>query len=60
MNNKNYSWVEKYRPENLSEISAQTNVVKSLKSALVTKNIPHLIFFWSFWMWKNINYISLI
>ena len=45
MNNKNYSWVEKYRPENLSEISAQTNVVKSLKSALVTKNIPHLIFF---------------
>ncbi len=45
MNNKNYSWVEKYRPENLSEISAQTNVVKSLKSALTTKNIPHLIFF---------------
>lgn len=45
MTNKNYSWVEKYRPENLSEISAQTNVVKSLKSALVTKNIPHLIFF---------------
>ncbi len=45
MNNKNYSWVEKYRPDNLSEISAQTNVVKSLKSALTTKNIPHLIFF---------------
>ena len=45
MTNKNYSWVEKYRPENLSEISAQTNVVKSLKSALTTKNIPHLIFF---------------
>jgi replication factor C subunit 2/4 len=45
MNNKNYSWVEKYRPENLSEISAQSIVVKSLKSALVTKNIPHLIFF---------------
>jgi replication factor C subunit 2/4 len=45
MSNKNYSWVEKYRPEKLDEISAQTNVVKSLKSALVTKNIPHLIFF---------------
>jgi replication factor C subunit 2/4 len=41
----NYSWVEKYRPENLSEISAQTNVIKSLKSALITKNLPHLIFF---------------
>ena len=45
MKNRNYSWVEKYRPENLNEISAQTNVIKSLKSALHTKNIPHLIFF---------------
>lgn len=45
MNNKNYSWVEKYRPDNLNEISAQTNVVNSLKSAIETKNIPHLIFF---------------
>lgn len=45
MENINYSWVEKYRPENLDEISAQINVVKSLKSAIVTKNIPHLIFF---------------
>lgn len=45
MNDKNYSWVEKYRPENLDEISAQTNVVKSLKATLLTKNIPHLIFF---------------
>jgi replication factor C subunit 2/4 len=45
MDNKNYSWVEKYRPANLNEISAQTNVIKSLKTALITKNIPHLIFF---------------
>ena len=45
MVNKNYSWVEKYRPEKLDEISAQTNVIKSLKSAIQTKNIPHLIFF---------------
>jgi replication factor C subunit 2/4 len=45
MKNKNYSWVEKYRPENLNEISAQSNVIKSLKSAMHTKNIPHLIFF---------------
>lgn len=42
---KNNSWVEKYRPNNLSEISAQTNVIKTLKSSLLTKNIPHLIFF---------------
>lgn len=45
MINKNKSWVEKYRPSNLNEISAQTNVVKSLKASLQTKNIPHLIFF---------------
>ena len=45
MINKNNSWVEKYRPSNLNEISAQTNVVKSLKASLQSKNIPHLIFF---------------
>jgi replication factor C subunit 2/4 len=45
MINKNNSWVEKYRPSNLNEISAQTNVIKSLKSSIHTKNIPHLIFF---------------
>jgi len=45
MVNENNSWVEKYRPDKLDEISAQTNVVKSLKASLHTKNIPHLIFF---------------
>lgn len=45
MIHKNNSWVEKYRPGNLDEVSAQTNVVKSLKASLQTKNIPHLIFF---------------
>jgi replication factor C subunit 2/4 len=45
MSNKNYSWVEKYRPDKLDEISAQTNIIQSLKSALITSNLPHLIFF---------------
>lgn len=45
MINKNNLWVEKYRPSNLDEISAQATVVKSLKASLQTKNIPHLIFF---------------
>jgi len=45
MNNKNYLWVEKYRPNNLDEISAQSNVIQSLRSTLKTKNIPHLIFY---------------
>ena len=45
MNNTNYLWVEKYRPNNLDEISAQSDVIQSLRSAIKTKNIPHLIFF---------------
>jgi replication factor C subunit 2/4 len=45
MDNKKYLWVEKYRPNTLDDISAQTNVVSSLKNALKSKNIPHLIFF---------------
>jgi len=40
-----YTWVEKYRPNNLSEISSQNNVINSLKNAILSKNIPHLIFF---------------
>jgi replication factor C subunit 2/4 len=45
MNNINYLWVEKYRPTNLDDISAQTNIIKSLRTVIKTKNIPHLIFF---------------
>ena len=45
MENKIYLWVEKYRPEKLDEISAQTSVISSLKNAMQNKNIPHLIFF---------------
>jgi replication factor C subunit 2/4 len=45
MDKKKYLWVEKYRPNTLDDISAQSNVVLSLKNALKTKNLPHLIFF---------------
>jgi replication factor C subunit 2/4 len=45
MNKDFSSWVEKYRPTNLDEISAQPEVIQSLKKVLVTKNLPHLIFF---------------
>ena len=37
-------WVEKYRPSTLDDITAQSIVIKSLKSAIKMKNIPHLIF----------------
>ena len=42
---ENNLWVEKYRPSKLDEINSQQNIILSLKSSLVTKNIPHLIFF---------------
>ena len=45
MNNRDTLWVEKYRPKTLNEISAQKNVINILKTALVCKNIPHLLFF---------------
>jgi replication factor C subunit 2/4 len=43
--NTNYSWVEKYRPNKLDDICSQSNIINSLKSVVVNKNIPHLIFF---------------
>jgi len=46
MQTKNFSsWVEKYRPKTLNDITAQADVIKSLKKVLLTKNLPHLIFF---------------
>jgi len=41
----NYCWIEKYRPSHLNDIISQNNIINSLKSALITKNIPHLIFY---------------
>jgi replication factor C subunit 2/4 len=38
-------WVEKYRPNKLDDIVEQNNIINFLKTALETKNIPHLIFF---------------
>ena len=40
----NESWVEKFRPNNLSSIISQEEIILSLKNALVNKNIPHLLF----------------
>lgn len=42
---ENNLWVEKYRPAKLNEINSQHNVILSLKSSLITKNLPHLIFY---------------
>lgn len=45
MNNLDTLWVEKYRPKTLNDISAQKNIINILKTALICKNIPHLLFF---------------
>lgn len=37
-------WVEKYRPKTLDEIINQEEVVRSLKTVLSTKTMPHMLF----------------
>ena len=41
----NESWVEKFRPKCLDDISSQEEIILSLKTCIKTKNIPHLLFF---------------
>jgi len=43
--NNNYSWVEKYRPSKLEEVSSQKIIIDALKNVLITKKIPHLLFY---------------
>ncbi|RKO90604.1 replication factor C subunit 2 [Blyttiomyces helicus] len=38
-------WVEKYRPKNMNEISAQEDTVAVLKKTLESANLPHLLFY---------------
>jgi replication factor C small subunit len=37
-------WVEKYRPKTLDEIINQEEIIRSLKTVLGTKAIPHMLF----------------
>jgi len=41
----NESWVEKFRPKKLKDVISQEEIILSLKKVIVTKNIPHLLFF---------------
>jgi replication factor C subunit 2/4 len=43
--NNNHSWVEKYRPSKLEEVSSQNIIINALKNVLITKKIPHLLFY---------------
>ncbi|VVU94940.1 DNA polymerase III, delta subunit [seawater metagenome] len=38
-------WVEKYRPQTISEISSQEHIINSIKKSLVNGNLPHLLFY---------------
>ena len=39
----NESWIEKFRPNNLNEISSQEEIILSLKNCIKKKNITHLL-----------------
>ncbi|GAA5848690.1 hypothetical protein JCM8547_004596 [Rhodosporidiobolus lusitaniae] len=41
----NAPWVEKYRPKNLGEVSAQEHTVNVLKKTLGDPNLPHMLFY---------------
>jgi len=38
-------WIEKYRPQKMSEIKSQNNIINSIDKFLLNKNLPHLLFF---------------
>ena len=38
-------WVEKYRPKDLTDVSHQTEVISTLKNAVETNRLPHLLFY---------------
>lgn len=38
-------WVEKYRPKNLDEVTAQDHAVTVLKKTLKSANLPHMLFY---------------
>lgn len=42
---ENLPWIEKYRPNKLSEIAHQEDVVQTLQKTLETANLPHLLFY---------------
>ena len=44
MDDSHLIWIEKYRPQRLSEIVGQNEIVERLSSYVKTGNLPHLLF----------------
>ena len=42
---KELPWVEKYRPKKISDVSSQEEVTAALKTAIVSGQLPHLLFY---------------
>ena len=38
-------WVERYRPKELKDVSHQSEIVATLKNAVETNRLPHLLFY---------------
>ena len=38
-------WVERYRPKELNDVSHQGEIVATLKNAVETNRLPHLLFY---------------
>lgn len=38
-------WVERYRPKSLDDVSHQSEVVATLKNAVQTGRLPHLLLY---------------
>ncbi|MFZ2070457.1 MAG: replication factor C small subunit [Halobacteriota archaeon] len=37
-------WTERYRPRKLDEVAGQSHIISNIKSYVIKKNLPHLIF----------------
>ncbi|KAH8657637.1 replication factor C subunit 2 [Tricladium varicosporioides] len=43
--NRLQPWVEKYRPKNLSDVTAQDHTITVLQRTLQSSNLPHMLFY---------------
>ncbi|KUJ23995.1 P-loop containing nucleoside triphosphate hydrolase protein [Mollisia scopiformis] len=43
--NRMQPWVEKYRPKNLSDVTAQDHTITVLQRTLQSSNLPHMLFY---------------